>query len=73
MSAYTVVGVWDDDSIREVIGVVDGKQRIVAIKDRHEPLFVEHVEAESAEAASEMFHGKLDEAMAEMRRNEVPC
>lgn len=73
MNEYTVVGYWDENSNRVVIGAIEGKHRIVAIKDRHEPLFVEHVEAKSADEATDMFHGKHDEAMAELRSSEVPC
>jgi hypothetical protein len=73
MDEYTVVGYWDEDSNRVVIGAIEGTHRIVAIKDHHEPLFVEHVKAESADAATDMFHGKHDEAMAELRSSEVPC
>lgn len=70
---FTVVGVWDDEGVRTVIGAIAGRHQIVSVKDYHEPLFVEYVEAESADAASAMLDGKVDEAMAELKRNEVPC
>lgn len=79
VAEFTVVGTWDDEGVRTVIGAIEGRHRIVAVKDQHdgeaihEPIFIEHVEADSADKATAIFHGKVDEAMAELKRSEVPC
>lgn len=73
MSEYTVVGTWDEEGVRNVIGVIEGRLNVIRHVDVNEPTFTEVVEAENQEAAFWLLHGKLDEAMAEMKKGEPPC
>jgi hypothetical protein len=73
VSEYTVVGTWDEEGVRNVIGVIEGRLNVIRHVDVNEPTFTEVVEAETQEAAFWLLHGKLDEAMAEMKKGEPPC
>lgn len=58
---FTVIGYWDHDERRNVVGVLSGEHEVFA-GDNGYQTFVEYVEAPDPETAQAMIHNTSDTA-----------
>lgn len=74
MTGYTVVGFWNNNDRRHVVGVIKGEHDVYGGVDVYEGgLFAVYLEADSAEAAEAEVHGSREGDEGESAAEQGAC